>query len=254
MQRTVREPFPDEVAVFFRDQLREARAKALANGEDFDDLIHVFERLGSYLSGGDRNGLRRYQSRLLERIQESLSLDSVDTAELNELFAHVCDSRNEAVHQGAFARHLTGNSVQFALVLEDALMAECEQRVKRYMVSNPICANLWQPISLVRQAMMSNAFSHLPLNAAGAWKLIYDDAVARYLRFARDRDERRQRLAATVDAARELGLELIEAVLVHSDDSIASILSRPSYGRPYLVVDRGNAQQPEGILAPFDLL
>ena len=34
-------------ALFFRNQLREARAQALRDAEDFHDLLFTFERLGA---------------------------------------------------------------------------------------------------------------------------------------------------------------------------------------------------------------
>jgi hypothetical protein len=40
-----------EVALHFRDQLREARALALRDSEAFDEILFVFERLGAYLYG-----------------------------------------------------------------------------------------------------------------------------------------------------------------------------------------------------------
>jgi hypothetical protein len=45
-----------EVRLFFRDQLRRARASALSDAEGFHRLIAVIERLGAYLKP-DGHGL-----------------------------------------------------------------------------------------------------------------------------------------------------------------------------------------------------
>ena len=71
------------------------------------------------------------------------------------------DGRNDALHQGACARHLANHAVQLALVLEDALMPS-EPKVSDFMVRDAICAAHWQPISFVRQQMLANSFSYLP--------------------------------------------------------------------------------------------
>ena len=38
-----------EILLYFRDQLREARAIALKDAEEYHEIIFVLERLGSYL-------------------------------------------------------------------------------------------------------------------------------------------------------------------------------------------------------------
>ena len=243
----------DDTALFFRDQLREARAKALASAENFDDLIHIFERLGSYLTEGEGHSLYDYEEKLVAYADGALQLDPEAAGDLQETLTLVRESRNDATHQGAFARHLTRNAVKLALILEEALMAKCE-RVKHFMVGNPVTASLWQPLSLVRQAMLTNAFSFLPLHVASTWKLISDDAVARFLRKASNSADRQKRLATKVEDACELGLCLKQARLVCSEDTIESVLGHASNGKPYLVVESKDTPRLEGILTLFDLL
>jgi hypothetical protein len=91
-------------------------------------------------------------------------------------------ARNEALHQGASARHLTQHCIELALVLEDALVNDATI-VADYMVKAPLCAYSWQPLSFVRQQMLANSFSHLPIrDADGKWYLLSDAAVASALR------------------------------------------------------------------------
>ena len=53
----------------------------------------------------------------------------------------VRDARNDALHQGAFARHLTNSVIQLALVLEDALMSNAST-TGEFMVREPISEGL----------------------------------------------------------------------------------------------------------------
>src|SRR5262249_32601868 len=149
----------DAAALSFADQLRGAREAAIKDGEAFDVVIHAAERLGSFLNGaiGD---LGKYEDKLAELFQESDNNGPITPFSL--LFDLVRDARNDALHQGAFARHLTVHAIELALRLEDALRKRLPAIVENYMVRNPVCAELWQPISLIRQQMLANSFSFMP--------------------------------------------------------------------------------------------
>ena len=41
-----------EVALYFRDEFREARAAALEDAEGYQQILFVLERFGSYMFGG----------------------------------------------------------------------------------------------------------------------------------------------------------------------------------------------------------
>ena len=49
----------------------------------------------------------------------------------SRLYDLVQDARNDALHQGAFARHLTIHAIGLALILEDALRSSEEPRCTR---------------------------------------------------------------------------------------------------------------------------
>ena len=118
------------------------------------------------------------------------------------LYDLVKDARNDALHQGAFARHLTSHAIELALVLEDALRRRLDSPVVGdYMVRNHVCAELWQPISFIRQQMLANSFSFLPVKSSGRdWCLISDLDIATYL--GPDALKRKPRLAQTLNAAK----------------------------------------------------
>src|SRR5439155_14524227 len=93
------------------------------------------------------------------------------------LYELVRRGRNAAMHEGASARHLTLHAIELALVLEDALMMGMDQ-IGDYMVRNPVYAALWQPLSFVRQEMLVNSFSYLPVaieeRSGKDWRLVSD--------------------------------------------------------------------------------
>jgi hypothetical protein len=108
-------------AIFFRDQFRDARALALQDAERFQDVLFVLERFGSFLTGKIQT-LGRYEKLIVEFAKRSPLADGVAEASawhtpFSALIEYVRESRNDALHQGAFARHLTTHVVKLALVL-----------------------------------------------------------------------------------------------------------------------------------------
>jgi hypothetical protein len=156
-----------EIAVFFRDQFREARATALRDAEGFQEVLFVLERFGTSLTGGIQT-LKKYEgdiqkmaliSPLAKDIPERHKSWHLPFSKLYEL---VRKARNDALHQGAFARHLTNSAIQLTLVLEDALMSD-RNMAGDYMVREPVCASSWQPLSFIRQQMLAHSFTYLPV-------------------------------------------------------------------------------------------
>jgi hypothetical protein len=242
-----------EKAVYFRDQLRHARATALLDAEGFQEILFVTERLGAYLKGRIES-IGRYAGEMQELARISPLAEHVPArcpswhVPFPQLYELVRDARNDALHQGAFARHLTGDAIQLALVLEDALMSN-QKTAGEYMVREPVCASLWQPLSFVRQQMLANSFTYLPVRMPRHWKLVSDYRIAQYLRGG----SRKTRLAVTLEDALSDGLVLDRAKTCLADSSVAQVLEE-SRGKPVLVVERGRTERLVGIIAPFDLL
>jgi CBS domain-containing protein len=129
-------------------------------------------------------------------------------------------------------------------------------KIADYMVRDPVCAGDWQPISFVRQQMLLNSFSFLPvqldLNGQTAWYLISDSALASYIRAANGNGQRRALLERTVlEAVKDRLLRVDHATLVSTDTPIRDVLEKYS-GQPLLVVDGSNRMV--GIVTAFDLL
>jgi hypothetical protein len=248
-----------EAALHFRDQLRVARAAALRDAEAFVELVSVFERLGAHLTNR-RLALGKGLKAISALAKRSPMAEDVPR-KLPDYHQHfdvkyriVQDARNAALHEGALARHLTINAVEISLVLEEAIMRDCRQ-VSDFMVRNPVCASMWQPLSFIRQTMLVNSFSYLPVavekNGVTEWQLISDYRLAQCLR--------KNGPAATEGLIRRLKdvveselIELHTAIICHPQDGVDSILQK-SNELPALVLS-SDKKELFGILTPFDLL
>ena len=253
-----------EVAVFFLGQFREARLTALHDAEAFQAILLVIERLGLTITKGQVKrtpGLGAYKDAINELANLStLSKDiplrhPVWHSTFAELYESVKRGRNDALHQGAYARHLTNHTIQLALILEDALMSQLG-KVTEYMVREPICAFMWYPVSFARQQMLANSFSHLPIlrdiDSQQVWHLISDYQIVKYLSLAESNTQRRKFLEKTIEEALSSGLpEPEKAVCIQASSEIRDINSTFE-GKPLLVVDENS--HLIGILTSFDLL
>ena len=245
-----------EAALHFRNQFRHARALVLRDAEAFDEIIFVVERMGMFLT--HRVGqLAGYKSKIVKEAKPSPLACGVPGLHIpfTKLFDLVKDGRDWAMHQGAVARHLTGHATKLAIVLEDALMHGYDM-VRDFMVQNPVCAQPWQPLSLIRQTMLENSFSFLPVNcgpeAAPTWKLVSDLDVARYLRAGRARN---LRLVDTLLHAQESGGIKLRVPNCCKPEDSASTALKDSKELPILVTDSGSAAgRLLGIVTTFDLL
>lgn len=247
-----------EIAIHFRDQIRHARAAALKDAEEFAELVFVLERLGVYLTGSVE-GLGDYHHEIAEQARRSPLAEEIPNelptwhAPFTTLYNLVQHARNDALHEGAFARHLTTHAIDLTIVLEDALMQDASV-ARDFMVPDPLCAFLWQPISSIRRNMLANSFSYLPLAPDGtrAWRLVSDYSVAAFLRAATSGNDRKKRLACKLSEAVGGGkIVLVDAPVCQPQDSIATVLSCCN-GRPVLVIDED--KNLRGIVTPFDLL
>ncbi len=239
--------------IYFRDQFRQARAAALRDAEGFQEILFALERFGLYLK--QRVGtLGRYENYITRVAAASALANYIPESRpswhmpFSRLYDLVREARNDALHQGACARHLTKNAIQLALILEDALMFN-HNTAGDYMVRDPVCAAFWQPLSFIRQEMLANSFTYLPVWGSDHWLLISDYCLAQYLRSG----DRKSRLAETLHEARNSGLVLERASTCVIDTPISEVLEK-SKGMPVLVVDNERVDRLLGIVTPFDLL
>ncbi len=262
-----------EVTLYFRDQLRQARATALRDAEAFDEIIFVLERLGGYLcnencpakknnKGKKKNlGLAHKGEHIIKQANNSSLATEIPSkladfhTDFEKLFRLVREARNDAMHEGAFARHLTTHAVELSIVLEDSLMKDCD-KVGDYMVRNPVCAFSWQPLSFVRQTMLVNSFSYLPVLASyesEPKELISDLAVAQYLRGESDGRFFKQRLTQTLgDVLSSKAIKCCEPRVCTPDTLIIDALKY--LDNLPILVKSASSKQLVGLLTAFDLL
>lgn len=251
---------------YFLDELRQARLAAQQDAEAFDELLFVFERLGCYRLRESAT-LGDYRASLLALAGES-ALGVTFAANLapwhsaaGTLYTLVNQARNDALHQGARARHLTEHTIELALLFEDALMNGNDPAItiEDVMVRSPVVAVDWQPVSFAREKMLTNSFSTLPIFWAGEWKVLTDAALVAFLRkVPANRDERGKRLGLTLREAHDDGLRFAEAVVEPPLATLTHVAERfvdPAVGTVILVCTTGAATgQLLGIVTAFDIL
>lgn len=243
-----------EQETYFQDLFRSARAKALNNSENFGDLVFALEKLGSYLSPR-KNKLSEYKTNIKKIAEKSDLAEIIPNkfpefhTDFDSLFELVRDERNSAMHEGVFARHITHQAIEISLIIEDAFMKE-DGKVKDFMIRNPVCAFEWQPISFIRQNMLANSFSYLPIYFENEWRLISDFAITKYLHNSTSRTQRNKKLGQTF---KDSGIEPIKTKTVNALDEIKAIISDWD-GLPMCVTLQNSKDEIVGILTPFDLL
>ena len=197
----------EEQQIYFRDLFRNARYAALRDAEGFDATLFALERFGRFLSGCEM-GLGKYRSPISDKAKDSPLAQNIPAEWpdfhicFNDLFDHLRKARNSAFHEGAVARHITSHAVLLSIILEDALMYN-RNRIADFMVRMPACACMWHPLSFIRQTLLANSFSYLPVDTGTEgkdWKLISDCQLASFLRRGGESD-RKRRLSMTLQQA-----------------------------------------------------
>ncbi len=215
-------------------------------------MLFAIERTGASLIGQART-LGAYKKAFRELAPRSALVQPEPPGSFDRLYDLVTAGRNDALHQGAFARNLAAHAVELALILEDALVHD-SLRIEDFMVRGPVVAAPWQPLRVVRHTMLSNSFSFLPLQLGnGEWRVISDLAVARVLRQSTNLPDRSARLAASIErAVGEFGLHLDMPTVVGPDALVPDVLEAGHRSTPVLVTSPSG--QLLGIATPFDLL
>lgn len=250
-------PLDREERLYFRDSLRAARASVLRDSENFMEIPLLLERLGSFLDPG-KSGLYEYHPDIAG-IAGGSPLAATLPAEFpqyhrpfDNLYDVVRVARNELVHEGAHARQLTHRAVELALILEDALMRKASKAAD-FMVHDPEEAHAWEPLSFLRQKMLLNSFTFLPIqwptDSNSSWRLVSDAALAGFLQGDDGRQRKMsKRLAAAVH---DNDVELEKARTCRPDDPVDELVEGMDH-RPWLVVDESDCLV--GIVSAYDLL
>jgi hypothetical protein len=258
-QQSMTKALSEDQKIYFRDLFRDARSVALKDAEGFDATFFALERFGRFLLESEGN-LGKYKEDISDKAKDSPLAGEIPIAwpdfhtRFNDLYDQLQVARNSAFHEGAVARHITSHAVLLSMILEDALMKN-RHRIGDFMVRMPACACMWHPLSFIRQTLLANSFSYLPVNngteAEPDWKLISDCALAGFLRAGGD-SERKKRLSMTLRDALKSGISLIPPYICHSDTTVQEVITSCEH-HPVLIVSADN-KQLLGIATAFDVL
>jgi len=185
------------------------------------------------------------------------------------LYESLQAARNDAMHTGAYARHVTATAIELCIGLEASLMSTPQRSfVADFMVKDVIIVEEWQPVARARQLMLTHSFTYLPALIDGQWKLISEMAVARFLRSGGSPAHLLGMQISTASkttntdgtefapSERPVPLELSPPRLVNATDRVDSLLT-PEVASPtpsLWLVKGHNDQSLSGVLSPFELM
>ena len=243
----------------YRNLFRAARYAALADAEGFGDICFALEALGLRLLG-KKGDMGRYECKIRKLAADSIVLSDLSTefpqyfSKFDALYVAVRLARNDAMHTGVYARHVTLAAIELCIGIEEALMKGQEvprRLVADFMVKAPVCVEVWQPVACARQLMLMHSFSFLPVFHE-RWRLLSEVSMVKYLNCGGNLGDL---LAAPIERAEKNGLKLIDAKVVELDANVTDLLATTDgrdSPRLWLVEDRPG--KLAGILSPFELM
>ncbi|WP_139322963.1 CBS domain-containing protein [Deinococcus marmoris] len=234
---------PDEAA-YFLSLFRRARYQVLDDAEDFRSVCFALEELGCRLKGKNLRSLSKYKE-VLTRIICTKSKN-----EFSVFFEMVKIARNEASHRGVFARNLASKSLKICIFIEKELL-EMTTSVRHLMSENVIFIEPFFRLSKVREIMLENSFSYLPIILNGQYYFISDFNIAKIWHENKNSDAIRYNTEIKSCVSES---DLLSADELLSNDKIDEAFKKIR-DRPALVFNGTHKNRSlVGILAPFDLL
>lgn len=214
---------------------------------------------------GCKKDLGTYKDKLRILSQESKYFDQLPSSfpellkDFDALFEVVKKARNDAMHTGAYARHVTAAAIELCIGLEHAIMVKASgteaMKVKDLMVKSPVIVEDWQPVAYARQLMLTHSFSYLPVQIDKKWKLITEMGLARYV--SSQPEKWKERIATAIKSACKCpdGLQLMNAAFVKSDADVKILLKqRPKNLHQTLWLVKDGHGGICGVLSPFELM
>lgn len=234
----------DEEASYFLHALRDARYAALDDAENFRSICFALEELGTRLAGENLRSLRRYKTILRDIVPNKLK------NEYSELFELVVSARNEASHRGIFARNLSSKSIRLSIIIEAGLQI-MTTKVRHLMSQNVIFAEKFYSLAKVREIMLENSFSYIPILLNDKYYLIPDFIVARIWHDTKSDDKLKYNTKIEKILNKEELLEPLEILSNADKSSLLNLMLK----EPALIFNGKHADRAVvGILSPFDLL
>lgn len=230
---------------YFLQRLRDARYAALRDAENFVDICSALEELGCRLKEAKAIGLGGYEAQF-----RALSVyGGMEGTRFGVLFEQVRMARNDAAHQGVFARNTAKRAVRLCTYIEGIIMTQLQQ-IGDLMSGHLLLAQPHHTLSHLREEMLSNSFSFLPYQVSGGYRLISDIDVARLLR--NDRFKGKNSYTTTVSQLDSQWLGgLHQAVVLQETVLLTAVIDRISV---FPAVVENSSGLPVGIITAFDLL
>jgi CBS domain-containing protein len=137
--------------------------------------------------------------------------------------------------------------------------------VSDLMIESPVCAEVWQPIGFIRQQMLANSYSYLPV-LDGTWKIVSASSVARFLGRDATGAARNELLAMPLQDAAKMAPDLLKVAAneeISPDAGLPDALTKLESADVLLVIDpqevnsengKSETRKILGILTAFDLL
>lgn len=249
---------PDE-RQYYRDKLRSARYAALANSEGFLSICFVLEDLGIRLLGIQKS-IGGYQQAITHLVPKKNRKVEVGQQHLfspfSVLYQTVRNGRNDAMHTGSYARHVTVRAIELCVLLEDSLMSSADffdKPVLNYMVREPTVLDELQPVARARQLMLTHSFSNIPVFTGGSWHLLSDISLSKYL--ANNSISRELLLGYSIKEAFNLPegrLKLQEIAARDRNTKVGDLLNQSADNASLWVIAEG--PNILGIITPFELM
>ena len=177
-------------AIYFRNEFRKARLATEQNPQNCLSIAHVLESFGTQICTKKGTHSLGHCADVIKKfvcthnpIGETLCSDY--HIRFSRLFEVVRRSRNDLAHRGSRAKYFAPRFTELSIAIEDALMNhDSIEKVQDYMVRDVATAQLSQPLSAIRQDMLTNSFSYMPYFDKGEykWFVVSDADIAGYLR------------------------------------------------------------------------
>ncbi|BDP42401.1 hypothetical protein DAETH_23700 [Deinococcus aetherius] len=232
---------PPEEAAYYLKLFRQARYKTLEDAEDFKSVCYALEEFGRRLTGAHQNGLGRYSVALKSFVGRH------NKVEFDALFSVVKAARNDVSHQGVFARNLASKAAKLVTIIEEELYT-MTTLVRHVMVEGVVFVQPFHTLSKVREIMLENSFSHLPVKIDNEFLLISDHHIVKL--WSASNLTSNQKYVEPLIALAQLP-DLPSVGKIRESDPVPTAY-QTMQGLPLLVLD--NNDNPVGILTPFDLL
>lgn len=247
-----------EESIHFLACFRDARANTLKDIENFNDIIIAIESFGSFLSNKILSGFGDYKCIIKEFVTKFLC--DYETEFFETKYDIVRTTRNESIHSGVFARNVSTHSLELLLIIEGALlsfMSKTHSTVGSFMVNNVIVAQPWQTVKIVRNIMLTNSFTHIPVYHKDDWCLVSETDIINFLGVNYYDKSRKENSVKTIQELIESKsyrkIEVVHKPLTESLEEIKNCFLS-NCGRPILIVNNIHKNQLLGIITPYDIL